>query len=144
MVFLQQPLLQQSAQQHWFTFSILFSEERIRSPLWISCSPRHNISTLTAQLHLSTDDAPHMEHIVSVISILYRKVIFVSPPSFRVVIAYGYLCRIILPAEMLPKLGTSSEREVICVSLKKDPKLGLGKDITHHFPLLITDQTPPV
>ncbi|XP_038123111.1 tyrosine-protein phosphatase non-receptor type 13 [Cyprinodon tularosa] len=28
--------------------------------------------------------------------------------------------------EMLPKLGTSSEREVICVSLKKDPKLGLG------------------
>lgn len=25
------------------------------------------------------------------------------------------------------KLGTPSEREVICVSLKKDPKLGLGK-----------------
>ncbi|KAM4715639.1 FERM and PDZ domain-containing protein 2 isoform 3-T3 [Anableps anableps] len=28
--------------------------------------------------------------------------------------------------ETPPKLGTSSEREVICVSLKKDPKLGLG------------------
>ncbi|XP_047232107.1 FERM and PDZ domain-containing protein 2 isoform X2 [Girardinichthys multiradiatus] len=28
--------------------------------------------------------------------------------------------------ETKPKLGTSSEREVICVSLKKDPKLGLG------------------
>ncbi|XP_015255966.1 PREDICTED: FERM and PDZ domain-containing protein 2-like [Cyprinodon variegatus] len=47
----------------------------------------------------------------------------------RVVVAYGYLCRIILPAEMLPKLGTSSEREVICVSLKKDPKLGLEREV---------------
>ncbi|XP_053270099.1 tyrosine-protein phosphatase non-receptor type 13 [Pleuronectes platessa] len=28
--------------------------------------------------------------------------------------------------ETRPKLGLSSEREVICVSLKKDPKLGLG------------------
>ncbi|KAM6897806.1 FERM and PDZ domain-containing protein 2-like [Xenentodon cancila] len=28
--------------------------------------------------------------------------------------------------ETPPKLGVSSEREVICVSLKKDPKLGLG------------------
>ncbi|XP_072229504.1 FERM and PDZ domain-containing protein 2 [Leuresthes tenuis] len=28
--------------------------------------------------------------------------------------------------ETPPKLGASSEREVICVSLKKDPKLGLG------------------
>ncbi|MEQ2311024.1 hypothetical protein AMECASPLE_015398, partial [Ameca splendens] len=31
-----------------------------------------------------------------------------------------------LISETQPKLGTSSEREVICVSLKKDPKLGLG------------------
>lgn len=27
----------------------------------------------------------------------------------------------------LTKLGPPSEREVICVSLKKDPKIGLGK-----------------
>ncbi|XP_023196440.1 FERM and PDZ domain-containing protein 2 isoform X2 [Xiphophorus maculatus] len=31
-----------------------------------------------------------------------------------------------LVSETPPKLGTPSEREVICVSLKKDPKLGLG------------------
>ncbi len=28
------------------------------------------------------------------------------------------------------KLGSSSEREVLCVTLKKDPKLGLGKLVT--------------
>lgn len=28
------------------------------------------------------------------------------------------------------KIGSVSEREVLCVSLKKDPKLGLGKLIT--------------
>ncbi|XP_055085580.1 FERM and PDZ domain-containing protein 2 [Periophthalmus magnuspinnatus] len=31
-----------------------------------------------------------------------------------------------LMSETPPKLGTSSEREVICVTLKKDPKVGLG------------------
>lgn len=30
-------------------------------------------------------------------------------------------------ADTPTKLGTSSEREVLCVSLRKDPKLGLGK-----------------
>lgn len=30
-------------------------------------------------------------------------------------------------SETPTKLGSSSEREVLCVSLKKDPKLGLGK-----------------
>ncbi|XP_016530953.1 FERM and PDZ domain-containing protein 2 isoform X4 [Poecilia formosa] len=31
-----------------------------------------------------------------------------------------------LVSETPPKLGTPSEREVVCISLKKDPKLGLG------------------
>lgn len=30
-------------------------------------------------------------------------------------------------ADTPTKLGTSSEREVLCVSLRKDPKLGLGE-----------------
>lgn len=30
-------------------------------------------------------------------------------------------------ADTPTKMGTSSEREVLCISLRKDPKLGLGK-----------------
>ncbi|KAI3365066.1 hypothetical protein L3Q82_010183, partial [Scortum barcoo] len=42
--------------------------------------------------------------------------------------------------EILPKLGSSSEREVLCVSLKKDPKVGLGivivgEDTVGHYDL---------
>ncbi|XP_070783707.1 FERM and PDZ domain-containing protein 2 [Enoplosus armatus] len=45
-----------------------------------------------------------------------------------------------LVSETLTKLGSSSEREVICVSLKKDPKLGLGivvvgEDTVGHYDL---------
>lgn len=36
-------------------------------------------------------------------------------------------------ADTPTKLGTSSEREVLCVSLRKDPKLGLGKERKYFF-----------
>lgn len=41
---------------------------------------------------------------------------------------YVKVCAVSLHfADTPTKLGTSSEREVLCVSLRKDPKLGLGK-----------------
>lgn len=45
----------------------------------------------------------------------------------RFMYKYVEICLVSLHfADTPTKLGTSSEREVLCVSLRKDPKLGLG------------------
>lgn len=126
-VFLQQHLLQQPAQQHRFTLSTLFPEERVGGPFRIPGSPRHSVFTLTAQLHVLVCFCSS-QPVVSPSREFCVSSLIQSDFSFWLMVG-----RITRPTETPPKLGTPSEREVICVSLKKDPKLGLGKDITLHW-----------
>ncbi|XP_032430737.1 FERM and PDZ domain-containing protein 2 [Xiphophorus hellerii] len=115
-----QHLLQQPAQQHRFTLSILFPEERVGGPFRIPSSPRHSVFTLTAQLHVLVCFCSS-QPVVSPSREFRVSSLIQSDFSFWLMVG-----RITRPTETPPKLGTPSEREVICVSLKKDPKLGLG------------------